>query len=202
MSENSTPCRPQGHCQLTGVKSDDRLLDRVIQTVNCEPPVSELFHIFRHDRNKHNLQMVRNFAAVYRPEVLLCLQEHITGLYPQPDESSQHPYLNLTCPFTHTYRIFTTCTLPQVAVFQYAPHRTPTSHTHITHTARPPPHTNYFTYQDWKIPIHISTPSLLHLTTHKTTNSEPAEPKTTPSNLPAFPQTLLLRIKTIATQYG
>jgi hypothetical protein len=55
----------------------------------------------------------------------------------------------LTCPFTHTYRIFTTCTLPQVAVIQYAPHGTSTSHT-FTHTARPPPHTNYFTYQDWK----------------------------------------------------
>jgi len=92
MPENSTPCRPQGHFQLTGVKSDDRLFDHVIQTVNCEPPVSELFQIFRQDRNKHNLQMVRNFAAIYRPEVLLCSQEHIIGLYPQQDESSQHSY--------------------------------------------------------------------------------------------------------------
>jgi hypothetical protein len=92
MPENSTPCRPQGHCKLTGVKSDDRLLDRVTQTVNCEPPMSEMFQIFRHDKNKHNLQMVRNFTAFCRPEVLLCSQEHIAGLYPQPDESSQHSY--------------------------------------------------------------------------------------------------------------
>jgi hypothetical protein len=92
MPENSTPCRPQGHCQLTGVKSDDRLLDRVTQAVNCEPPVSELFQIFPHDINKHNLQMVRNFAAIFRPELLLCSQEHITGRYPKPDEYSQHPY--------------------------------------------------------------------------------------------------------------
>jgi hypothetical protein len=39
----------------------------------------------------------------------------------------------LTCPFTHTYRTFTTCTLPQIAVIQYAPHGTPTSHTHHPH---------------------------------------------------------------------
>jgi len=109
MPENSTPCRPQGHCQLAGVKSDDRLLDRVTQTVNCEPPVSELFQIFRHDRNKHNLQMVRNFAAIFRPEVLLSSQEHITGLYPKPDESSQRPYpisLRLTLILSlHLHRI-------------------------------------------------------------------------------------------------
>jgi hypothetical protein len=92
MPEHNTPCRPQGHCQLTGVKSDDRLLDRVNQTVKCEPPVSELFQVFRHDRIKHDLHMVRNFAAIYSPEVLLCSQEHITGLYPQPGESSQHSY--------------------------------------------------------------------------------------------------------------
>jgi len=95
MPEHSTQCRPQGHCQLTGVKSDDRLLDRVTQTVNSEPSMSELFQTFRHDRNKHDLQIVRNFAAIYKPEVLLCSQEHITGLYRQPDESSQHPILFL-----------------------------------------------------------------------------------------------------------
>jgi hypothetical protein len=93
MPEHSTSCRPQGHCQLTGVKSDDRLLDRVNHTVNCEPPVSELFlQIFRHDRNKHDTHMVRNFAAIYRPGVLLCSQEHIIGLYPQPGKSIQHSY--------------------------------------------------------------------------------------------------------------
>jgi hypothetical protein len=92
MPEQSTPCRPQGHCQLTGVKSGDRLLDRVTQTVNCEPYMSELFQIIRHDRNKHDLQIVWNFAAIYRPEVLLCSQEHISGLYLQPDESTQRSY--------------------------------------------------------------------------------------------------------------
>jgi hypothetical protein len=60
-------------------------------------------------------------------------------------------------------------------------------HIHITPTARPPPHTNYFTYQDWNKPFQISTPSLLQLTTHETTNPEPAEPKTLPSTLHAFP---------------
>jgi hypothetical protein len=46
----------------------------------------------------------------------------------------------LTCPFTHTYRIFTTCTLRQVTVFQYAPQGTPTSHTHHPHRKTPTPH--------------------------------------------------------------
>ena len=40
--------------------------------------MSELFQTFRHDKNKHDLQIVRNFAAIYRPEVLLCSQEHVT----------------------------------------------------------------------------------------------------------------------------
>jgi hypothetical protein len=68
MPEQSTPCRPQGHCQLTGVKSGDRLLDRVTQTVKCDPYMSELFQIIRHDRNKHDLQIVWNFAAFIDPK--------------------------------------------------------------------------------------------------------------------------------------
>jgi hypothetical protein len=48
----------------------------------------------------------------------------------------------------------------------------------FTHTARPPPHTNYFTYQDWKkTHPHLYAESPI-LTTHKTTNPEPAEQKT------------------------
>ena len=71
--------------------------------------MSELFQTFRNDKNKHDLQIVMNFAAIYRPKVLLCPQEHVTGLYPQPDESSQHSYpislrLTLILPL-HLHRI-------------------------------------------------------------------------------------------------
>jgi hypothetical protein len=83
--------------------------------------------------------------------------------------------------------MFTTCTVPQVAVFQYAPHGTPTSHTHHPRRKTPTPHELFHLPGMEEKPIHISTPSLLQLTTHETTNPEPAEPKTTPSNLQAFP---------------